>query len=309
MREPALGLKTSLLNGSSFLKRILENLLSVWTLPQAALPGATPPIHLLDEGAARTRSAAQLGSTLLHVAACAALIGLTLHPAGRNPAPANPPSFGRLEFSPPKWLQDADNASLGKHGSSGGDNPLPPTSGELAPASRSLVVPLHLTDSHPHQLNVPVAVHDADAPEFVKTVTEVGLPWMKNKNNSEGHGKHGIGVGDTHGIGDGPGDGVGVGEEAGPYANVASQVICRVCPEPLYSEEARKTKVQGSVTLAVLVGSDGRAKDVRVLQGIGMGLDESAAQTVRTWQFIPARDAAHRPVASWIKVETMFRLY
>jgi hypothetical protein len=32
MREQALGLKTSLLNGGSFLKRIQENLRSVWRL-------------------------------------------------------------------------------------------------------------------------------------------------------------------------------------------------------------------------------------------------------------------------------------
>jgi len=40
MREPALGLKTSLLNGGSFLKRIHENLQSVWRLPWAPLPAA-----------------------------------------------------------------------------------------------------------------------------------------------------------------------------------------------------------------------------------------------------------------------------
>jgi TonB family protein len=80
-------------------------------------------------------------------------------------------------------------------------------------------------------------------------------------------------------------------------------------PDPLYSEEARKTKLQGSVLLAVLVGTDGRAKDICILRGIGMGIDENAILAIRNWQFIPAKDAAHRPIDSWIKVETMFRLF
>jgi TonB family protein len=61
--------------------------------------------------------------------------------------------------------------------------------------------------------------------------------------------------------------------------------------------------------LSALVGADGRVKDVRVIRGLGSGLDENAMQAVRNWQFLPAKDAAQRPVASWIKVETMFRLF
>ena len=104
-------------------------------------------------------------------------------------------------------------------------------------------------------------------------------------------------------------DGNGESDSSLAYNRVASQVICRVCPDPLYSEEARKTKLQGSVLLAVLVGLDGRVKDVRVIRGLGMGLDENAVQAVRNWQFLPAKNEAQHPVASWIKVETMFRLF
>jgi periplasmic protein TonB len=94
-----------------------------------------------------------------------------------------------------------------------------------------------------------------------------------------------------------------------PRSPVASQVICRVCPDPRYSEEARKTKLQGLVLLSVLVGADGRAKEVRVIRGLGMGLDENAIEAVRNCQFIPAKDASRHPVASWIKVETIYRLF
>jgi protein TonB len=109
-------------------------------------------------------------------------------------------------------------------------------------------------------------------------------------------------------MGDGPGDGSGQGDDATPY-NVATQVICKICPDPGYSDEARKAKLQGLVTLHVLVGADGRVRDVQITRGIGLGLDENAVRAVRIWQFIPAQDGARRPVATWITIETVFRLF
>jgi protein TonB len=63
------------------------------------------------------------------------------------------------------------------------------------------------------------------------------------------------------------------------------------------------------VTLAVLVGADGRAQDVRIIKGIGFGLDERAVETVRGWRFTAARDGAKRSVAAWVTVEAVFRLF
>ena len=307
MHEPAIGLKTSLLNGSSLLKRIHENLQSVWRLPWAPLPAAGAPIHLLDERRARTAPAAQIGSTILHVFFFAALLWSLAQPRILSD-PQSKANWGPLP-PVPKWLLGRDAGSLGKSGSSGGHDVLPPSAGQLAPATRFALTTPHLPDSRPHPLVVPVTIAEPDAPEFVRTPTEIGLPWMSRKNNSEGRGERGIGIGKDHGMGNGPGDGVGVGNEAGPYAPAASQVVCRICPDPMYSEEARKSKVQGSVLLSVLVGVDGRVKEVRVIRGLGMGLDENALEAVRKWQFLPAKDAAQHPVATWIKVETMFRLF
>jgi TonB family protein len=63
------------------------------------------------------------------------------------------------------------------------------------------------------------------------------------------------------------------------------------------------------VTLQVLVGEDGRAHAIRIIKGIGFGLDERAVETVRGWKFTPARDGAKRAVAAWVTVEAVFRLY
>lgn len=308
MREPALGLKTSLLNGGSFLKRIGENLQSVWRLPWVPVPAACAPIHLLEERRSHSPSASQIGSTLLHVSICAALLWSVARPV-QNPPGSHP---GR-EWGPlppiPKWLLTAETGSLGRSGESGGPDTLPPTNGQLAPETRFALVRPHLSDSRPHPLAVQVTIANVDAPEFARTTSDLGLPWMPTRNGSEGPGEHGVGKGKDYGMGTGPGDDSGVGRNVGPYSPVASQVICLVCPDPLYSDEARKIKVQGSVILSVLVGADGRARDIRVVSGLGMGLDENAIQAVRSWKFAPAKDAAQHPVASWIKVETVFRLF
>ncbi len=67
--------------------------------------------------------------------------------------------------------------------------------------------------------------------------------------------------------------------------------------------------MQGTVTLRVLVGADGKALDIRVVRGVGFGLEERAAETVRGWRFNPARDASRHPVAAWVTIEAVFRLF
>jgi TonB family protein len=79
-------------------------------------------------------------------------------------------------------------------------------------------------------------------------------------------------------------------------------------PEPEFSEEARKTKYQGTVVLWLIVGADGRTREVRILQSLGMGLDEKAIEALRHWRFEPRRKDGI-PVAVQVNVEVNFRLY
>jgi len=160
-------------------------------------------------------------------------------------------------------------------------------------------------------LPVPVSVFDSNAPQFPTPVTNLGLPWTKSDSDSAGPGKkHGFGSGTDGGMGDDKGPGAGQGEAYdGPYANVVSPPRCAYCPDPQYTDEARQAKLQGTVTLQVLVGADGRASQIRIVKGIGLGLDERAWQSIRGWKFVPACDAAHRAVPAWITVEAVFRLF
>ncbi|MGZ4820828.1 MAG: energy transducer TonB [Terriglobales bacterium] len=118
----------------------------------------------------------------------------------------------------------------------------------------------------------------------------------------------GGGVGSGRGPGVGPGWGGGIG--GGPYRVGGGVSAPRVLyqPDPEYSEEARKAKYQGTVVLWVVVGPDGRPRDIKVQRTLGMGLDEKAIEAVRTWKFEPARKDG-QPVAVQINIEVNFRLY
>ncbi len=57
--------------------------------------------------------------------------------------------------------------------------------------------------------------------------------------------------------------------------------------KPAYSEEARLAKLEGTVLLSLVVGADGQPRDIQVVRPLGLGLDESAIENVRAWQFKP----------------------
>ncbi len=79
-------------------------------------------------------------------------------------------------------------------------------------------------------------------------------------------------------------------------------------PQPPYSEEARRDKLEGTVLLGVVVDAQGNVSDVRVLKPLGKGLDEKAIGTVRTWKFRPGmRDGVPVPVR--VAIEVAFKLY
>ena len=118
----------------------------------------------------------------------------------------------------------------------------------------------------------------------------------------------GGGVGSGRGPGVGPGWGGGIGD--GPYrvGGGVSAPRALYAPDPEYSEEARKAKYQGTVVLWVVVGPDGKPRDIRVQRSLGLGLDEKAVEAVRQWKFEPAKMNGN-PVAVQINVEVNFRLY
>lgn len=59
-------------------------------------------------------------------------------------------------------------------------------------------------------------------------------------------------------------------------------------PRPAYTEEARRRRLQGEVVAEVLFPRSGPARVLRILRGLGHGLDENAVAAVQSIRFRPA---------------------
>lgn len=85
----------------------------------------------------------------------------------------------------------------------------------------------------------------------------------------------------------------------------APHLISKV--EPEYSEEARKARLNGSVTLYVIVRPSGHAAGIKVIRPLGLGLDEKAIAAVEGWRFQPG-EREGQPVSVAATIEVNFRL-
>ena len=78
-------------------------------------------------------------------------------------------------------------------------------------------------------------------------------------------------------------------------------------PVPAYSDEARTLKIEGEVVLEVEFSAEGTVRVLRVIRGLGHGLDELAARAAEHIRFKPAR-ASGRAVDFRTNVQIVFRL-
>lgn len=115
----------------------------------------------------------------------------------------------------------------------------------------------------------------------------------------------GMGAGTGPGIGEGSGGGTGGGPYRPGSGIEAPELVREVRPD--YTEEARRRGVTGDVILEIVVRSDGRVGAVKIVRGLGAGLDGRAVDAVRQWQFTPARRRG-TPVDVVVEVAVEFRL-
>ena len=97
-----------------------------------------------------------------------------------------------------------------------------------------------------------------------------------------------------------------------PPERVGKDVSAPSCPkpavEPSYTDEARSQRVQGTVKLEAIVGVDGTVKVVRIVDGLGYGLDENAKAFVEKFNCKPGMKDG-KPVAVAVRVDVYFHLY
>jgi TonB family protein len=120
--------------------------------------------------------------------------------------------------------------------------------------------------------------------------------------------------GPGYGNGSGGAQGVrGTVSSAGPrksapvIGGVTAAVDILSMPNPLYSNEGRTLRMEGDVVLEVVFLASGQVQVIRVVSGLGHGLDEAAIQAAKQIHFRPAkRDGL--PVDSPARVRIEFRL-
>ena len=228
----------------------------------------------------------------------------------------------------------------GGGGGGGRQEQKPASFGKLPPAS--LTVP-QIVAPNPRpptiknpSLPVPASIV-ADPTLFPPDNRQIayGDPKSKSTETSSGPGTgNGIGTGTGGGVGSGEGGGVGPGRggntgggdrndggggpggggggtdynrtfKSGEVTRKA-QIISK--PEPLYTEEARKNQVTGTVRLRVILNASGSVSGISPISRLPDGLTEKAIEAARRISFKPAEKDG-RKVSQYVQIEYNFNIY
>jgi protein TonB len=249
---------------------------------------------------------AQLLSVALHAAAVLLLI---YSPQYRTQVQESRPVIPLLTPFPKKnKLLAARDRDEGGGGGRKADRPV--SKGRLPLELRPFVPPVIQAPEEPLLIQeAPILPADASLPSLDPRL--VGSPFGEMQAYSPGRGT-GTGLGDGSGPGIADGRGPGIGDGQGGYGAAAARrppslpvVLFKV--EPEFTEEARKARLQGAVMLQIEVTAQGKVANVRVVRGIGFGLDERAVEAVLKWRFRPGMQDG-KPVSAPATVEIYFYL-
>lgn len=196
-------------------------------------------------------------------------------------------------------------------GGGGGKREMtPPSRGRLPKAD--LRPPIVAPTAHPPKIekpSLPVAPTIQVQPELIPQQAmnipigdPKGIPGPPSDGPGEGQG---IGTGKGGGVGSGRGTGLGPGEgfntgggspglgggdgiyAAGKDGVKGPQILSK--QKPKYTEDARRDKIQGVVVLSAVFRKDGSITDIKVVRGLGYGLDEEAIKAAALIKFIPGQ--------------------
>ncbi|HEY6307465.1 MAG TPA: energy transducer TonB [Candidatus Angelobacter sp.] len=299
-------------------------------LKELLFPKKLPPLQLTSQPVAvreiwtrRNHKKATTGSLVLHAMGIAALIAFSiieLRPKPEVKPPENITFVAPISDYQPVMQPKVALKPLAGGGGGGEHAKLPELKGHLPKTAPQQFAPptVEIRNEKPKLAVEPTIV----APPNVK-LPDVPMPNLGNPmsarvggpaTNGTGSGG-GIGSGNANGVGSGTGPGHGPGQGGGYGGGIyqlgdigVTPPKAKYTPEPDFSEEARKAKYQGTVTLAAIIGPDGRPRNLRVVRSLGMGLDEKALEKVRTWLFEPGKRNG-QPVSVAMTLEVDFRLF
>jgi periplasmic protein TonB len=261
-----------------------------------------------------------LGSTAAHLVVIALIIGGTLWIRHLVPKVEAKPHADTKLIDPGDFIPMKPSTKVAGGGGGGGDRDvLKASAGRLPKFSMQpqITPPAAVIRNFAPKLAVEPTVM---VPPDLKIVANNNMPNLGDPkstavipSNGTGSGS-GIGSGSGGGVGSGNGRGVGPGEGMGMGGGAyrpgngtsAPRVIYQTDPE--FSDEARKAKYQGTCVLDLVVDAMGRPTAIRVVNALGMGLDEKAIEAVKNWKFEPGKRDGHA-VPVEIAVEVDFHLY
>ncbi len=193
-------------------------------------------------------------------------------------------------------------------GGGGGQHDLAPVSKGRLPdfAQKQLVPPKAPPTEAPKLAIVPTVVVQKNLNLANNEMPNLGMPNSTLRGVSLGNGT-GTGIGSGNGSGIGPGSGGNIGGGVMHIGGGVSKPVVLYQVEPEFSEEARKAKFSGNVEVYLWVDTDGKPSHIRVVRGVGMGLDEKAVEAVRQYRFKPAMKDG-KPVQVDLYVDVNFQI-
>ncbi|MES2393380.1 MAG: energy transducer TonB [Acidobacteriota bacterium] len=193
-------------------------------------------------------------------------------------------------------------------GGGGGQHDLAPvTQGHIPKASPQQLVPPKAPPTIPPKLAVDPTVNIQPDIKMASNAPNIGMPNSPLKGFSMGNG-NGSGIGSGNGNGVGPGSGGNMGGGPMHIGGAVRPPVLTYGPDPEFSEEARKAKFSGNVQVYLWVDEQGNPSHVRVIRGVGMGLDEKAVEAVRQYKFKPAMMNG-KPVKVDLYIEVNFQIF
>ena len=294
--------------------RNLRDLISPPKLPPLKLTSKPVPVRSL--WARREKFGTAQGISMALHAAILLLIIVPIfhHMVQQQTVSAN---IGVVEISPYLSKLPAGKDKAGGGGGGGQHQVQPPSRGKIPKfAMTRLTPPLIAPIPNPRLPAEPTLLGPPDLKVPSPAEVNFGDPLASLLSASAGPGGGGgIGTGSGGGIGSGSGGGLGPGSGGGtgggafrPGTGGVGYPSCLYCPEPQYSEDARKAKYQGTVVLQVIIQPDGHATNIQIIKGPGLGLEDKAIEAVRTWKFKAAVGPTGTPVATLTTLEINFRL-
>src|SRR5437660_6114019 len=280
---------------------------------QAPLPPGIRPVKVKDIWSKDENfGTSQILAVILHIG----VIGLLVIPLFTNVLPASTEAKNKvtvtpLDISPYIAKLPAGNDKAGGGGGANNHTLTPTSKGKLPKFQWTQFTPpqAKIQNLNPKLAMDPSLLGPPDLKVPSPNMANFGDPLAKSVTDSLGNG-NGTGIGSGSGGGLGPGEGGGTGGgscRAG--VNGVGTPSCFYAPSPEYSDEARKTKYQGAVVVEGIINLDGKVTNIKVVKGVGMGLDENAIAAVKTWRCKPAVGPSGQPVRTLVPIEVTFRLY